>query len=1603
MSRLYSFSGQCQPFARSWVRVLTDVCDTLVKSAHSIEWNPGPFHGQKPNLYVKIHLDGEQIGRTRTAKRTIAPVWNEPFPILSENLAAEISLKLFHDTSVPMREDPCVGSVDIQINSLVNLSSTVAGEISQFIARVGHAFCLAASLQLVAVEGPSKGKPSGSLLVHMRIETSAQVKIAIDDTINAVAARGLGSVNPASTANDFSSKLKAVTTKLELVIKFGDTISEINPYAKAAWRILTFVYEAVQKQQDTDEKVQELVETMVEVYSFVDDVESLPHRIKRLEDVLIQITKQTLECAIFIREYTGHGFAGRLFRTNVLNTSQKIDGLSGALLKLKDSFDHGLAMQNIFFSTKLNDAVESLVQSDKLKALNPLNLDASLCPECLAGTRQDVLTAITNWLTTPSTETNILWLHGVAGAGKSTILTTVSQYFRDLHRLGGFIFFDRNNPAESSPGRVICTLAYNMSMVNPYIREAICQVIKDDPLIATAPMRTQVQKLLLGPLAVAQDHILGPIIVVLDALDECGDSNSREGLVSLLAGEFSKLPPVFRFLITSRLESDIAGQFRGQQHITEMQLDITTQATKHDITVYLEERMRNIRQFKRSLEADWPGHHIINTLAYHSGGLFIWAVTACKFIKSFDPKRKLAIILDAGLANNLDALYTVALQNSADWSDESFAQVAHSVLGAVVLSRVPLTDWTIDKLFGYDRGRSAEVLEYLGCVVQWSPGEIARILHTSFSDYLTDHHRSGLHPWFVDSKIQSRSLALGCLQILKLQLSFNICKLKNSHILNVTIPDLSDRIATYISTELRYASLFWAYHLSNTETDREILSILEAFMTNQFLYWLEVLSLLNEVPVAIQSLKYVQNCTEALQNDIADALRFLAGFAPLIAQSVPHIYISGLPFSPSNSLVYKRFTSSFPQTLHFTGPLGTNWSTLLKAFHGHTDWVLSLVFSPNGKQIVSGSKDHTVRVWDAETGTELICIQTNYQVHTVAFSPDGCQIMSGGEGIHLWDSQTGSLNNGPLGDVMVLSAAFSPNGKWLASCGFYRKEVQLRDSTTGTLVGTFEGHTDRVNSVIFSPDGKRVATGATDCTVRVWDTATQALTTGPCVGHIACVSSVAFSPDGEWVASGSDDRTLRVWDSVTGIKVAGPFEGHTDHVTSIAFSPNGNQIVSGSDDHTVIIWDSRTCEVVAGPFMHPERLMVVVFSLDGKHILSGCRNQTIRMWDAEIAAVDFEQVPGHGESVASVSFSPDGQLIASGSKDGTVQLWNSTTGTLVLGPLEHTEGVSSTSFSLDGKHIASVNGWKLQTWDCETGLVVSSFEERTMIFSAITFLPDGLHVVLCVFGSGIKTLNYHTGSLVSTLLEGHTPAIDCVAFSPNREQMASGSNDNTVRIWDFKSGALIVGPILGHTYPIPSRGLAFSPDGKTVASGSHDKTVRIWDSRTGASVLPPFEHPLWVTSIAFSPDGTQIVSGSGDMAVGVWDTKTGDLVAGPFEGHTSTVNSVAFSPDGKQIVSGSVDASIRVWQVRNALGSIIMDFHPRFVDGWLMNSSSEHILWVPPWLRDGLWLPWNSLVIRSRGTTKLDLSRFVHGTDWGKCIEGTVQSNRGKAVRGRIE
>ena len=302
-----------------------------------------------------------------------------------------------------------------------------------------------------------------------------------------------------------------------------------------------------------------------------------------------------------------------------------------------------------------------------------------------------------------------------------------------------------------------------------------------------------------------------------------------------------------------------------------------------------------------------------------------------------------------------------------------------------------------------------------------------------------------------------------------------------------------------------------------------------------------------------------------------------------------------------------------------------------------TDDVRSVLFSPDGTRIVSGSDDSTVRVWDAVSGQ---C------VHTLKGHTNWVNSVS-------WDPSPGSNR--------IVS------GSW-------DDTVRVWDAVSGQCVlGPLVGHTNWVTSVSFSPDGLRIVSGSFDGTLRVWDADVTKTMTDRCIkilhGHEYAPDSVSWdpSPGSDRIVSGGEGKTVWIWDASTGV-VLHKLRGHTSHVRSVSFSPDGKRIVSASgdsfnyDDKTLLVWNASTGILEKTLTGHATGVRSVSFSLDGKHIVSGAYDKTVRVWDANPTSDTYGKcvhtLEGHAKIVMSVSFSPNSARIVSGAYDGTILVWD---------------------------------------------------------------------------------------------------------------------------------------------------------------------------------------------------------------------------------------------------------------------------------------------------------------------------------------------------------
>ncbi|GCA74180.1 protein TolB [Microcystis aeruginosa NIES-2520] len=621
------------------------------------------------------------------------------------------------------------------------------------------------------------------------------------------------------------------------------------------------------------------------------------------------------------------------------------------------------------------------------------------------------------------------------------------------------------------------------------------------------------------------------------------------------------------------------------------------------------------------------------------------------------------------------------------------------------------------------------------------------------------------------------------------------------------------------------------------------------------------------------------------------------------------------------------------------------WKSERNRLEGHDFWVNSVNFSLDGKTLVSGSWDNTIKLWNVETGQEIRTLKGHDGlVFSVNFSPDGKTLVSGSwdKTIKLWNVETGQEIRTLKGHGgTVKSVNFSPDGKTLVS-GSGDNTIKLWNVETGTEIRTLTGHNGPVNSVNFSPNGKTLVSGSWDKTIKLWNVETgQEIRT--LKGHDHWVTSVNFSPDGKTLVSGSEDKTIKLWNVETGTEIR-TLTGHNSLVNSVNFSPNGKTLVSGSNDKTIKLWDVETGKEILTLKGHDNAVWSVNFSPDGKTLVSGSYDNTIKLWNVETGKLwnvetgqEIRTLKGHDNRVNSVNFSPDGKTLVSGSADKTIKLWNVETGQEIRTLKGHDSFVRSVNFSRDGKTLVSGSDDKtIKLWNVETGQEIRTLKGPDWVVTSVNFSPDGKTLVSGSADKTIKLWNVETGEKLHTF-EGHNGPVYSVNFSPDGKTLVSGSADNTIKLWNVETGQEIR-TLKGHDGLVFS--VNFSPDGKTLVSGSGDNTIKLWDVETGEEIRTLKGHDGFVFSVNFSPDGKTLVSGSWDNTIKLWNVETGQEIR-TLKGYDWVVTSVNFSPDGKTLVSGSDDKTIKLWNLGTDWGlSDLMGRSCDWVRAYLQNPNS---------------------------------------------------------------
>ncbi len=614
----------------------------------------------------------------------------------------------------------------------------------------------------------------------------------------------------------------------------------------------------------------------------------------------------------------------------------------------------------------------------------------------------------------------------------------------------------------------------------------------------------------------------------------------------------------------------------------------------------------------------------------------------------------------------------------------------------------------------------------------------------------------------------------------------------------------------------------------------------------------------------------------------------------------------------------------------------------LSLLTGHTDRVLSVEYSADGKILASGSRDGTIRLWDPQT-TKNIAVLTGHQngVTHIAISGDSRKLASVGADekfVRLWNINTHRHITDIKGKFNAIhSLAYSPDSDIIAA-GDFDGTVKLLSTEKKKLIASLFGHRlapsditepGSVLTLAFSPDSETLASGSRDTTIRLWNTKTThhkvTLT-----GHSGWVTTVVFSSDGKTIASGatythwSSDSSIRLWDAKTG-KHLRTIET-PDLVRRLAFSPDNETLASINTNNAIHIWNTNTGELKIDFTKQRVKSKPISVFPDGKKEIYENDDETYTLLDVETGhqkpflrglnpSLSLLYSP-FSRSIEMLTYSPDRKTLAI--KDNkSVVLWDIETDSHIATLSGHLKTISSIKFSPNGQFLSTAADKTIYLWDTKTGKQKAAYtrDARYQNFTHV-FSPDSeLLATPAKDPKMVQLWNTDTGH-PQFLLMGHPWEVYSVLFSPDGNNIVSISYNNAI-LWDAKTGRRKA------NYISPERlsfSLRFTPDGsalvgyaKAMYEDKGDNRIWIWNTQTGQQKFILKKHRGNITRTLFTSNGKTLVSGSADGTMRFWDLKTGELITTLKE--YDPASPIAFSPDGQTFASGGENAKVLLWDL----------------------------------------------------------------------------------------
>ncbi|KAF8680315.1 WD40 repeat-like protein [Rhizoctonia solani] len=1359
------------------------------------------------------------------------------------------------------------------------------------------------------------------------------------------------------------------------------------------------------------------------------------------------------DVSIFVLERKAKGFVVQVLK-GVIDSGDRdqVEDLGKRFQRISSIFEKGIGAQTMKIVTTARE--DELLQ--RLNPVRPSGHNPSWV--CQEGTRRGVLGDIDRWIRDEDSTHKLMWIYGQAGIGKSTVATSVCQELSDKGILVVSFFCKRDDSALRDPLRLINSVAHGVTIHYPPYGKLVAQEIETNKDLCTSYLQTRYLGLLKKPLcALDSAYSPPPCVIIIDAMDECGtedtrtqqDATRKQVLGYLL--DLSSLVPWLKVIVTSRPDSNIRVVFEQSAAQLISQIDLHGYSAVDDIQTFIKAKLNDIAN-----RDEWPADGI-ERICKKAGGLFIWAATACAFIiEADDPPEQLRILFEENVSGNsfdgLDSLYTTVIKNALGNSVPNIQRCIGSIV--TISMRQPVPFEVLSKLMERHIKLTVleRIIERLGAVFYRDAHlkEAIRVIHPSFADFVLDKDRS--KSFWIDPIQRNIEISIGCVSIMEDELRFNICDLETSHLPNGSVSDLNSKIEDNVSGQLAYSCIYWIDHLLGSRERFIEVANLAAKITQAgqplLLYWLEVLSVLQKVPVATYGLRELSQqlrlYQQASAESVWDAYRFVFAFSDPIIMSAPHIYISALPLAPKQSEISRRFLDQFRNTARIVNGQIETWPVWLRSLR-HPERITSLCISQDGQWLLTSCLDDSnpIRVFDMRTGELVRTLKqysSSHRSHFVVISPDGVLIASAsttGE-VLFWNANSGDLVHShqieiPEYDYFRPRAwSFLPDGSALRiltggvelghSASLLAYEIGINGVVEAPRQISGEGALE-YRTLALSPDGTCIA-GRTsrELVILTWpDPPAGGVRLDIDGGDFAIV----FSPSGNLIAAGGD--RLQIFHAKAGsLRGAKLSEGcYSRTIQHIAFSSDETQLITANETvrthaqaREILIWETQTCRNIGIiPIGHSfiDRA-ALPFSPNGAHVVSALSGSAVLICDVSVATLIDRSYPFAKQRTGLVSTSllrRDGTPTADSDSGYSDRPQNHEHGVQLAGP---SGPVTTVAFSPDSNRIISVSSdagkSTVQTWNTHTGAPIGEPFISDSHIDGFTFSPDGTRIIVQVnnryntFPEPIDVWDANTYEPLMQLKMASHP----FALSPDGSHLVTNSQESDddgiavggLILWDFSTGDIIQKLDATRTF---AELIAFSSEFEqsrmfschTIQSdddSKDEKQVIIWN------VAPYNIVGSWslqdVYFNAFSLDGSSI--GLHSYSSDGYSLTENYVVNNAQTGNQISSWTLPRYSDGTKLASGSEDKLICVWDVTgsDARGSWYSSersdwpsntrlFPP--LSGWLPHDPEGIFLrlWLPEYYRN--FTDRRLLQYISTNSEReicVDFSRFAHGTDWAK-------------------